>query len=418
MNKWVTARLGDVCQMIKRGVAPKYIEESGICVINQKCVRDHSISYILSRRHDLELKKINDERYIKIGDVLVNSTGTGTLGRVAQIREEPPEPTTVDTHVTIVRPKVGMFFNDFFGYMLIKIEEEITSSGEGASGQTELARTALENNFYVSFPESIKEQKRIVAILDLAFADIEKSRANAEQNLKNARELFESYLQQVFSQNGKDWVLTDIESLVKEEILGKPLDGNHGDIHPKRSDYVEDGTPFIMASDINSGLVDTQSCKFISKELAASLRKGFAKDGDVLLSHKATIGRSAILQTTLDYVMLTPQVTYYRVLNNKKLTNTYVYWYFNSPDFLKEMNEYARVGSTRAYIGITKQLKLKFSYPSFDKQKKIVLKLKSLSVEIVRLEKIYNQKIETLDELKKSILQKAFTGELTKKEVV
>ena len=154
MSAWKTSSLGDVSEMIKRGIGPKYLEEDGICVINQKCIRDHSVNYDLARRHDVESKKVNEERYVKAGDVLVNSTGTGTLGRVAQVKVSPAEPTTVDTHVTIVRPKPNFFYDAFFGYMLIKIEEEITSAGEGASGQTELARAKLENEFSVSYPDS------------------------------------------------------------------------------------------------------------------------------------------------------------------------------------------------------------------------------------------------------------------------
>lgn len=198
MSKWITATLGEVCALIKRGIAPKYIDEGGICVVNQKCVRDHSINFDMTRRHDNGVKQVNEERLLQLGDVLVNSTGTGTLGRVAQIRNELTEPATVDTHITIVRPKTGKFFNDFFGYMLIEIENEIASSGEGASGQTELARTTLEN-FIVSFPESQTEQQRIAKILDNASADIEKVRVYTETKLKALDELKQSILQKAFS---------------------------------------------------------------------------------------------------------------------------------------------------------------------------------------------------------------------------
>lgn len=98
-----------------------------------------------------------------------------------------------------------MFFDDFFGYMLIKIEDEITSSGEGTSGQTELPRKKLEQEFYIQYPTSRPEQKRIVAIPDGAFERIDTAIANTQKNLANARELFESYLNNVFSQKGEGW---------------------------------------------------------------------------------------------------------------------------------------------------------------------------------------------------------------------
>ena len=300
------------------------------------------------------------------------------------------------------------FENNFLTYLLNYYN--LRSLARQAA-QPVISNSSL-SDLELNFPIEVEEQKRIVVLLDSVFADLDKTRAKTEQNLKNARDLFDSYLQQVFSQKGEGWVDTDIENLVGTGILDKPIDGNHGETHPKKADFVEVGVPFIMASDIKNGVVDTENCNFLSKKQADSLRKGFAKDGDVLLSHKATIGRTAILKTDLDYVMLTPQVTYYRVLNNQVLSNEYVYWYFNNPIFLNEMNGYAGVGSTRAYIGITKQRRLKFSYPEINTQKKIVAKLKLMSKEIADLESIYRKKLEAINELKKSILQKAFSGEL------
>ena len=111
------------------------------------------------------------------------------------------------------------------------------------------------------------------------------------------------------------WELKTVEQLIKDEIIEKPLDGNHGGIHPKSSDYVEEGVPFVMASDLDAGRVNFNACKFITEEQAATLRKGFSKAGDVLISHKATIGRTAIVQDSEHgFIMLTPQVTYYRVI--------------------------------------------------------------------------------------------------------
>src|SRR5438046_8843954 len=109
-NGWNTLKLGDVCSFLNRGVSPKYIEDGGIVVLNQRCVRDHRVAFDVARRHDTRAKKVSAERLLQAGDVLVNSTGVGTLGRVAQLRVNPPEPTTVDSHVTIIRPAPGMFF--------------------------------------------------------------------------------------------------------------------------------------------------------------------------------------------------------------------------------------------------------------------------------------------------------------------
>jgi type I restriction enzyme S subunit len=222
-SKWETKRLGEVCEFINRGISPKYLEDGSLCVLNQKCIRDHTINFEFSRRHDEKAKKVSSERLIRAGDVLVNSTGTGTLGRVAQLREPPPERTTVDSHVTILRPKDGIFYPPFFGCALIMIEDAIKGAGEGCGGQTELARSILSEKFFVSFPTAHSEQKRIVEILDEAFAAIAKAKEIAEKNIQNARELFDSTLQTIFTQRGKEWEVKRIGEVAKHS-LGKMLD--------------------------------------------------------------------------------------------------------------------------------------------------------------------------------------------------
>lgn len=409
---WNTRKLGEVCSFLNRGISPKYIEAGGICVLNQKCIRDHIVNYQLARRHDASGKSVSAERLVQLGDVLINSTGTGTLGRVAQVREAPLEPTTVDSHITIARPLEGVFFPDFFGYMLIFIEEAIKEAGEGCGGQTELARSVLAERFSVAYPSSHSEQRRVVAILDEAFGGMATAKANAEKNLQNARALFESHLQSVFTERGEGWVEKSVGELAAEGVLVKPFDGNHGEIHPRKTDYVESGVPFIMANDLQDGRVDTEGCKFIPRKLADSLRVGFAKDGDVLISHKGTIGRSALVETELDYVMLTPQVTSYRINDGGTLLNRFVRYYFMSPVFQREMIAGAADGATRAYIGITKQLSLRFRFPSLAEQKRIVAKLDVLDPETQRLASLYQQKLAALDELKKSLLHQAFSGAL------
>jgi type I restriction enzyme S subunit len=169
-----------------------------------------------------------------------------------------------------------------------------------------------------------------------------------------------------------------ISQLVKKGIIEKPLDGNHGEIHPKSEDFVDSGIPFIMASDIDNGIIDYSNCNFITRKQADSLRKGFAINGDVLLTHKATIGRTAIVKYDAQpYVMLTPQVTYYRVLDSEKLNRHYLRYFFESSFFQETLSLWAGSGSTRAYLGITEQGKLPFVLPPINKQNKIAATLKA-----------------------------------------
>lgn len=172
------------------------------------------------------------------------------------------------------------------------------------------------------------------------------------------------------------WKEYTVQELIDLDMLEEPLDGNHGSIHPKASDYVSSGVPFIMANNLVYGQVDLENCAFISKEQAKTLRKGFAKPGDVLITHKATIGRTAIVPDKYETIILTPQVTYYRV--KKGIDNHYLKYYFDSKDFQATLSNWAGAGSTRAYLGITAQHKLPILLAPYEEQVKIAGVLKSL----------------------------------------
>lgn len=191
-----------------------------------------------------------------------------------------------------------------------------------------------------------------------------------------------------------DWKEYTVQELIDLDMLEKPLDGNHGSIHPKTSDYVPAGVPFIMANNLIGGSVDLKNCAFITEKQAATLRKGFAKPGDVLITHKATIGRTAIVPNTYETIILTPQVTYYRV--KKGIDNRFLKYYFDSPDFQATLNNWAGTGSTRAYLGITAQHKLPVVLPPLDEQKKIANLLGGI-----------DEKIENNDEINNNLEEQA-----------
>jgi type I restriction enzyme S subunit len=137
---WQISNLGECTTHLNRGISPKYLETGGILVINQKCVRDFAVDLAKARRHDPSQRKI-DGRELQVGDVLVNSTGVGTLGRVAQIVTL-DQPAIVDSHVTVVRASNDVGWN-YLGQFLMRKQPEIADLGEGTTGQTELSRGKL-----------------------------------------------------------------------------------------------------------------------------------------------------------------------------------------------------------------------------------------------------------------------------------
>jgi type I restriction enzyme S subunit len=137
---WTVEPLRNLCSYLSRGIGPSYIDEGGIPVLNQKCVRDHRVDFTLARRHDSARKPVTG-RTLRKNDILVNSTGQGTLGRVAQILAEPGE-AIVDSHITVVRHAENVS-PTFLGVALLGREADIESLAEGSTGQTELSRTRL-----------------------------------------------------------------------------------------------------------------------------------------------------------------------------------------------------------------------------------------------------------------------------------
>lgn len=134
-EKWPLVMLDSLTSLVSRGIAPKYTDDSTQIVLNQKCIRDHYIDISLARQHK---PKVINEKWLKYGDLLINSTGEGTLGRAAQVWFI-PENMTVDSHVTIVRPKNQLLLF-YIGLWGISHEREIEALHTGSTGQTELPR--------------------------------------------------------------------------------------------------------------------------------------------------------------------------------------------------------------------------------------------------------------------------------------
>ncbi|MCE2679128.1 MAG: hypothetical protein LW629_01500 [Burkholderiales bacterium] len=162
-----------------------------------------------------------------------------------------------------------------------------------------------------------------------------------------------------------------IGKLLADGVLLTVQDGNHGEIHPTTADYVDVGIPFVMASDLNGNQLDLVGCKFITEARASGLRKGFAKTGDVLLTHKGSLGLTDVVAPNKSpFVILTPQVTYYRP-DSDRLESHFLKYVFQSPFFQGQMFAHSRDG-TRPYIGITAQRELEVLLPDIDVQCRVV----------------------------------------------
>ncbi len=350
-------------------------------------------------------KSVSEERLVRVGDVLVNSTGTGTLGRVAQLRQQPPEATTVDSHVTIVRPKAGLFYQDFFGYMMVVIEDAIKEAGDGCGGQTELARSTLAEKFRVRFPEDQAEQRRIVGILDEAIEGISTATANAEKNLQNARAVFESEREDALAFR-PGW---------SEGPLGGLCDIKHG--FAFKGEFFTDSGQFVLltpGSFFEHGGYRDRADK--QKYYVGEIPDGYLmKKGEMLVA--MTEQAAGLLGSPL----IVPESG--KFLHNQRLglvvpregrawVTEFFFHVFNLAGVRKEIHD-GGTGQKVRHTSPGRICAVRIAYPdSLVEQRAVADRLAEVQDASDRLEAIYQQKLDALDELKKSLLHHAFSGAL------
>lgn len=178
---WEEKKLSDVTDYISRGISPRYDENADSTVLNQKCIRGQKIDFKHSRK---QAKSISYEKQLKFGDILINSTGVGTLGRVAQVYEDYGN-CTVDSHVSIVRFSKPEYY-DYLGMTLLNLGSYLTRMGMGATGQTELSRSTIQN-VDVLFPDLEIQKEFSEHISDVRKLTISLSKKNT--NLSEIRDL-------------------------------------------------------------------------------------------------------------------------------------------------------------------------------------------------------------------------------------
>ncbi len=291
---------------------------------------------------------------------------------------------------------------NFLYYFLKSNVSLLNDLGTGTTFK-ELSKTAL-SAVHILVPH-VEEQKRIVAILDEALEQIDQAKANAEQNLKDARELFESYLQSVFDNDNDGWDEKPIQDIT--ELVTKGSSPNWQGIN-----YVEKGGIFFLTSkNVGAGKLLLNNKRYLESEFNEIQSKSILKKGDVLTNIVgASIGRTAIFN--LDEVTnINQAVCLIRCVPNK-VYNYYLMYLLNSPFFKKVLHD-NEVDNARANLSLTFFKNLVVPLPCLAKQKEIVENIQQVLIKTKSLEAIYQQKITALDELKQSLFQKAFSGELT-----
>ena len=298
-----------------------------------------------------------------------------------------------------VFPRPGKIVSHFLFYFFLA--HDLTEFANEAHLPS-IKKTVVED-WPIILPTTLPEQRRIVGILDGAFEGIATAKANAEKNLQNARALFESYLQSVFSKRGVGWVDKRLEDLC---IIG---DGNHSSNYPKKEELVASGVPFIRATNLVLGCISDTDMRFLSPEKHARLKKGHLKTGDVLFTNRGEIGKTAIVDSRYDGANLNSQIAWFRCCES--INNRFLFHFLNSGE-MKAHLQLSKSGAALQQFTIRQLKELMVPLPPKKEQLALVRHLDDLLEEMQHLESIYQRKLSALDALKKSLLHQAFSGKL------
>jgi type I restriction enzyme S subunit len=344
----------------------------------------------------LEMRFLPEEaaKYTAVrGDVLICEGGYP--GRAAIWEQDEPIYFQKALHrVRFSEPERSKWF---LYYLLAKDLDGTLKSHFNGAGIQHFTGEALAQ-FEVPLPP-LPEQQRIVGILDEAFEGIATAKANAEKNLQNARALFESHLQPVFTQRGNGWKQKTLEEIATTFGRGK---SKH---RPRNAPHLYGGNyPFVQTGDIRN------ADHFISEYSQTYNEAGLAQSklwpkGTICITIAANIAETGILGFDACF----PDSVIGVVTNPKEAEVGFVEYLLQS---FKARIQAMGKGSAQANINMGTFENERFPFPPVTEQKQIVAKLDSLREETEGLARLYEQKLAALDALKKSLLHQAFSGEL------
>jgi len=443
MSRWKKKKLSEFCEFsngLWTGKKPPFQKVGVIRNTNftKDCQLDDSdIVYLDVEQSQFQKRKLN------YGDIILEKSGGGPKQPVGRV-------------VIFDKTEGDFSFSNFTSVIRIKKQAEVDFNFlhrylvyEYVSGATEKMQnhsTGIRNLKFDEYKEieiplpPLPEQQRIVSILDQCFAAIDKAKANAEQNLKNANELFESYLQGVFEKKSlnpdSNDFLDTLDSKNQQKSSNQANQKNQGSDnkqgweHTRLGDIcqINDGTHFspkntsegeymyVTAKNIKPYYIDLSNISYVSeKDHKEIYSRCSPKKGDVLyIKDGATAGIATINTIEEEFSMLSSVAL---LKCSDRILNTFLVHYMNSNVGKKNFLGYLD-GAAITRLTLVKIKNVCFPLPPFKDQQTIVRQLDALRAETQKLEAVYQKKIADLEELKKSILQKAFAGELKTEKAV
>lgn len=406
MKGWTRRSFPDVVFLQEGPGIRKYeYQENGYPMINVRCVQDGFIDMSTAKAANTELALGKWAHFqISEGDILF--TISGTIGRSAIVKKD-DLPILMNTSVVRFRSKTEDLDQEFL-YHLVSSGEFIEALKKVATGtaQKNVGPSHLKK-MTICYPP-LPEQKRIVAILDEAFEGIDRAIANTEKNLANARELLH---QSIFDgYDTKGWQSTQVVELLPSK-KGYIRTGPFGSqlLH---SEFVDEGVAVLgIDNAVNNGFKWGKR-RFITSEKYQQLSRYRVKPGDVLITIMGTCGRCAVVPDDIPIAINTKHLCCITLDRDKCLPH-FLHIYFLYHPVARQFLESRAKGSIMAGLNMSIIKELPVLLPSIAEQKLIINRCNYIVEGVQRLEEIYQRKLEALQELKQSILHKAFTGELT-----
>ncbi len=406
--------MAEVSEYIGRGQSPKYTDEaSTVFAINQKCVRNGRVTIENVRRHSAATR-VKPESILKDGDVCINSTGTGTIGRVGLWSNQNNDASIyfVDTHVTIVRPKKDVIDSKFLTEILNYPDFQAglaRTCFTGSTNQVELSKSAL-NKFIISIPP-LSAQRQIAEILSLIDENIEKCQSLSGSTKKASTRLLNVMIQGGIGHDdfrevdyGRipvKWKLTQVKE-VAELLNGFAF---------KSSEFSREGIQVLRMGNLYENRLSlARNPVYLPKIKSNEYAKFLIKPGDIVLTLTGTKGKedygyAVRVPNNAPELLLNQRVA--KIIPKQEIDARFLLYYLHSRVFLKQI--YAKAGGTKqANISTSDILESPFPLPALDEQIRIASILDSMEKVEVTLE----NELEGLKRLKSALLHDLVTGKV------
>ena len=408
---WRTKKLSDALKLNRKSVSVAQLKGESKVLL-------HSIpAFDEWRKPELcDGESIKSNKTVVPEDCVLFSKLNPRIPRIWRVQHDGKTPSVCSTEFWPLTAKTTSIDLDFTTYFLsspIFLENPHIKPASSTNSHQRVDRKAFEN-FTLCLPP-LPEQKKIAEVLTSMDEAIAATKAVIDQTKQVKKGLLQTLLtkgightkfkQTELGEIPESWEVMSIGTLIEKGILLGIQDGNHGGDHPKTSDFVETGIPFVMARDIIDGNVDTEHCAKISLEQANRLRVGFSYPGDILLTHKGTVGRVGETPKVNSFIMLTPQVTYYRLPEDGTLMKSFLKSVLIGPSFQRSLRNNSDQ-TTRKYISLTDQKRLHIPIPPLNEQAEIAKSIDEVAAALSR----NSQLLIHLELTKSGLLHDLLTG--------